>query len=65
MKTVLKSYKKVTVRKPLCNGKVAAGEYIVRHSDKFHTILWRTDSGDDVIIGTPVYLSAKASGLIQ
>lgn len=72
MNTILKSYKKVVVKKAITkndagDGKeVPAGDYVLRHSDKNHTILWPADgTGAGHVISTPNYLTRKASGLIQ
>ena len=61
-KVILKSYPKVNIRKPIMKGDVPAGDYVVRSSDKWHTILW----GDsDHIVPTIPYLTALASGIIR
>jgi hypothetical protein len=59
---ILKSYKKATLKKdaPAANGsRVPAGEYTLRHSDKFHTILWDTENGESHIVDTPVFIARK------
>jgi hypothetical protein len=68
MNTVLKSYKKVEVTKDLQGGNLPAGEYVVRHQDKHHTILWEGadgQAGNGIIVDTVPFLTAKASGLIR
>ena len=63
-KVILKSYPKVNVRKPIMKGDVPAGDYVVRSSDKWNTILWG-EGDNDHIIPTLVYLTASASGIIR
>ena len=64
---ILKSYKKVTVKKDLGKGKLPAGDYVVRHQDKWNIILWSGEDGqgESVIISTILFLVSRASYLIK